>query len=70
MSQLFGSEGMSAECAYWRNAGRDGDCFECGVIIETGERIVWDEREERTWCAACGEEIAGYADPNGDEDRA
>ena len=67
MSQLFGSEGMSAEAAYWRNAGRDGYCAECDALIYCGERIVWDAREERIYCKDCGPEIAGYSDPNDPE---
>ena len=67
MAQLFGSDSFgSAEAAYWRNAGRDGECWECSAPIETGERIVWDERERRVYCKDCGPDVAGYSDPRED----
>ncbi len=60
---LRGEGTGDAEAAYWTTAKRDGDCWECFIPIAEGERIVWDARERRAYCSDCGEEVAGYADP-------
>lgn len=44
---------------YWMNAKRDGECYECEIEIEIGDRIVYDNTLFRAFCSTCGEEIAG-----------
>lgn len=49
--------------AFWMTAKRDGACWECFVPIDTGDRIVWDANEQHAYCTDCGQDVAGYPDP-------
>ena len=41
----------------WMTSNREGKCSECEDTIYEGDRIVWDPREFKSYCASCGEEV-------------
>lgn len=38
-------------------AKRDGECAECLIPHDEGDRIVWDPKEFKAYCLDCGEEV-------------
>jgi hypothetical protein len=43
----------------WTDAKYHDDCAECEVPILAGERIVWDSKHHKTYCATCGVDEEG-----------